>query len=56
MKKKFSKKPNAEIYYYVVENKLEKGRPTPKHIKYLGSIKKILKVYESYEKNKEELI
>ena len=51
MKKKFSKKSNAETYYYVVENKIKKGRPTPIHIKYLGSIKKILKVYEFYNKN-----
>lgn len=49
MKKKFSKKPNAKAYYYVVENKVKKGTPTPVHIKYLGSIKKILKVYEFYE-------
>jgi hypothetical protein len=51
MKKRFSKKPNAETYYYIVENKIEKGRPTPKHIRYLGSIKKILAIYEFYEKN-----
>lgn len=48
VKKKFSKKPNAETYYYVVQNKLKKGTPTPVHIMYLGSIKKILKVYEFY--------
>ncbi len=54
MKKKFSKKPNAETYYYIVENKVKKGIPTPIHIKYIGSIKKILKVYEFYDKNNKE--
>ena len=54
MKKKFSKKPNAETYYYVVENKIKNGRPTPVHIKYLGSIKKILHVYEFYNRHKEK--
>lgn len=53
MKKKFSKKPKAETYYYVVENKVKNGRPTPVHIKYLGSIKKMLQVYDFFDKNKE---
>lgn len=53
MKKKFSKKPKAETYYYVVESKLKNGRPTPLHIRYLGSIKKILQVYDFFDKNKE---
>lgn len=52
MKKKFSEKPNAETYYYVVENKIKAGRPTPIHIKYLGSIKKIIEVFEFWEKHK----
>lgn len=54
MKKKFSKKPNAETYYYVVENKVKKGRPTPIHVRYLGSIKKILMVYEFYDENNKD--
>lgn len=53
MKKKFSKKPNAETYYYVVENKIINGRPTPIHVRYLGSIRKILEVFEFWEKQKE---
>jgi hypothetical protein len=52
MKKKFSKKPNAETYYYVVENRIKDGQPTPVHILYIGSIKKILQVYEFYKKHK----
>lgn len=53
MKKKFSQKPNAETYYYVVENKIIKGRPTPVHVRYLGSIKKIIEVFEFWEKQRE---
>ena len=52
IKKRFSKKPNAETYYYVVENKMKSGKPTPIHVKYLGSTKKILEVYEFWAKHK----
>lgn len=54
MKKKFSKKTKAETYYYIVENKVKNGRPTPVHIRYLGSVNKILKVYEFYDKNNKD--
>jgi hypothetical protein len=43
----YIKKRNLEkkVYYYVVENKLVDGKPTMKHILYLGTIEKILKVF-----------
>ena len=48
-----NKKIKGKTYYYVVEGKLdENGKVKQKVIKYLGNIKNILKVFESYEKNK----
>ena len=47
-KKKFRKK----TYYYVVENKIIDGRPTMKHIMYLGSVEKILEVFKNFKKKK----
>ena len=45
-KKKFGKKD----YYYIVENKVINGKPTMKHILYLGSIEKILNVFREFKK------
>jgi len=47
-KKKFGKKD----YYYIVENKIINGRPTMKHILYLGTVQKILSVFRHLKKNK----
>ncbi len=40
-KKKFGK----NVYYYVVENKLIDGKPNMKHVLYLGTVEKILKMF-----------
>lgn len=49
-KKRFGKR----TYYYVVENKIVNGRPTMKHIKYLGTADKILKMVESYKQKRQK--
>lgn len=43
--KKFGKR----TYYYLVENKIINGRPTMKHVKYLGTAEKILEMAKSYK-------
>jgi len=48
IKKKFGKKE----YYYIVENKIINGRPTMKHVLYLGSVEKILNIFRSLKKNR----
>jgi len=47
-KKKFGKKD----YYYIVENKIINGKPTMKHVLYLGNIEKILNVFLNLKKKK----
>lgn len=44
-KKTFGKR----TYYYIVENKIINGKPTMKHIKYLGTVNKILEMAEHYK-------
>ncbi|MBS3106053.1 hypothetical protein J4419_00105 [Candidatus Woesearchaeota archaeon] len=47
-KKRFGKK----VYYYIVENKIINGRPTMKHVLYLGTVQKILGVFREFLKKK----
>lgn len=49
-KKTFGKR----VYYYIVENKIVNGKPTMKHIKYLGTAEKILKMAENYKQKKQK--
>lgn len=45
-----SKKIKGKTYYYIVEGKLdERGKVKQKVLLYLGSVDKIIKVYESYK-------
>jgi len=47
-----SKKVKGNTYYYVVEGKLnKKGSVKQKVILYLGSIKRIIEVFNFYKKN-----
>ena len=45
-KKKFGKRE----YYYIVKNEIVNGRPTMKHVLYLGSVEKILNIFLSLKK------
>ena len=48
-----SKKVKGNIYYYVVEGKLDKkGKVKQKVIMYLGNTKQILDVFEFYKAHK----
>ena len=52
-KQKIRKKQGMKIYYSIVKSVSGKKRPKLKHIKYLGTVEKILKVFEFYKKNKD---
>ena len=49
-KKTFGKR----TYYYIVENKIVDGRPTMKHVRYLGTAEKVLEMAENYKQKKQK--
>jgi len=51
-KQKVKKKSGIKTYYSIVESLSGKKFPILKNIKYLGTVEKILKVFEFYDKNK----
>ena len=51
-KQKVRKKSGIRTYYSVVESLSGKKYPTLKNVKYLGTVERILKVFDFYEKNK----
>jgi len=47
-----TKKIKGNIYYYIVEGKLnKKGKVKQKVIKYLGNTSRILEIFDFYDKN-----
>lgn len=51
-KQKVRKKSGIKTYYCIVESISGGKYPMLKNIKYLGTVEKILEVFEFYEKNK----
>lgn len=51
-KQKIKHKSGIKTYYSVAESISGTKYPKLKNIKYLGTVEKILKVFEFYEKNK----
>ena len=51
-KQKVRKKSGIKTYYCVVESVSGEKYPILKNVKYLGTVEKILGVFEFYEKNK----
>jgi len=51
-KQKIKKKSGIKTYYSIVESFSGKSYPILKNIKYLGTVEKILEVFDFYEKNK----
>lgn len=51
-KQKIRKKSGIKTYYSIVESLSGKKFPILKNIKYLGTVERILEVFEFYEKNK----
>lgn len=51
-RQKVRKKSGIKTYYSIVESISGKKHPKLKHIKYLGTIERILKVFKFYEKYK----
>ena len=51
-KQKIKKKTGIKTYYSIVESLSGEKYPVLKNIKYLGTVEKILKVFEFYKKNK----
>lgn len=45
------KNSDGHRYYYIVETVNKDGKNMQKVVKYLGTVEKILAVFESYEKN-----
>ena len=46
-----SKKIKGNIYYYIVEGKLDKrGKVKQKVLLYLGNVKNIIKIFDFYKK------
>lgn len=51
-KQKVRKKSGIRTYYCIVESVSGKKYPVLKNVKYLGTVEKILEVFEFYEDNK----
>lgn len=51
-KQKVRKKSGIKTYYSIVESLSGKSYPVLKNVKYLGTVEKILEVFEFYNKNK----
>ena len=49
-----SKKIKGNTYYYIVEGKLIRGKVKQKVKRYLGNVIHIEKVFDFYDKNKEQ--
>ena len=47
-------KSGIKTYYSIVKSVKGKKNPILKNIKYLGTVDKIMKVFDFYEKNKEK--
>ena len=45
LKRKFKKVMGIRIYYYIAETVYAKGKPRHKILKYLGTAKNVLKVF-----------
>lgn len=52
-KQKVKKKSGTKIYYSIVEAISGKKHPELKHIKYLGTVERIMRVFDFYDKRKE---
>lgn len=50
-KQKVKKKSGIKTYYCVVESVSGASYPILKNVKYLGTVEKILEVFEFYEEN-----
>ena len=50
-KQKVRKKSGIKTYYCVVESKSGDKYPILKNVKYLGTVEKILEVFDFYDKN-----
>jgi len=51
---RYKKTPDGRRYYYIVETiQLEGGKSRQKVVKYLGTVEKILSVFEKYEGDKD---
>jgi hypothetical protein len=53
-KQKIRKKSGIKTYYSIVKSVSGKKHPTLKNIRYLGTVEKILKVFQFYDKKKED--
>jgi len=51
-KQKVRKKSGIKTYYCIVESKSGDKHPILKNVRYLGTVEKILEVFDFYEKNK----
>ena len=51
-KQKVRKKSGIKTYYCIVESKSGEKYPILKNVKYLGTVEKILEVFEFFEMNK----
>jgi len=51
-KQKVKKKSGIKTYYSIVESLSGKSYPILKNIRYLGTVEKILEVFEFYEQSK----
>ena len=51
-KQKIKKKSGIKTYYSIVESLSGKRYPILKNVRYLGTVERILKVFDFYEKNK----
>jgi len=51
-KQKVKKKSGIKTYYSIVESLSGNKHPILKNIKYLGTVERILEVFELYDKNK----
>lgn len=51
-KQKVRKKSGIKTYYCIVKSVSGESYPILKNVKYLGTVEKILEVFELYEKNK----
>ena len=51
-RQKVRKKSGTKTYYSIVKSVSGKKHPKLKHIKYIGTVERILNVFDFYDKNK----
>jgi len=51
-KQKIKRKSGIKTYYYIVKSVSGKKHPLLKVVKYIGTAENIIKVFNSYKKNK----